>query len=407
METHHQINNLGDLLQLPPNKKLVNYKTKQLTQAGENYGSLMLALDVTIEDSDNSQEVHSMVAKLSPPNEWIKQMFNIPVTFKKENSFYHIIVPTLQQFQKEEGVEHIMDIFPKCYGSRINLNNSDVVDNDAVLLLENLKVNGFVTVDCMKGFDLETTKIILKDLAVFHAVPVAYKIKHPQKFQEKLMPYLQKNQNFESVSEEIAQGMIDGMVNVVKSVKESAHLEEATRNALKRGTDYYKNRQPPEEPYATISHNDYWVNNTMIKFDGDNKPVKNKMVDFQLLEYASPANDIIFFLFSSVQKGVLDNNYDDFINLYYKTFIDTLEELHCDTTPFTMELLQKELVFYAKYLQFFHVMLMMKPIYSLRDKVKELSEMTEADMIDTGNMSELYPIRIADTVLGFAERNWL
>lgn len=126
------------------NKKIFDYKISRLTAPGENYGSLMLRVDVVLVDQNGGNEENfSIVAKLIPELEIFQKMFNIQVTCKNEIAFYDTIIPTLQNFQREQGVEKVADFFPKLYGARINLKkDSDVVDADAVLILENLIDNG-------------------------------------------------------------------------------------------------------------------------------------------------------------------------------------------------------------------------------------------------------------------------
>lgn len=283
---------------------------------------------------------------------------------------------------------------------------SDTVDDDAVLLLENLKVLGYDIADRMKGFDLKSAEIVIKDLAVFHAIPIALKMLQPEVFKTKILPHLKEFKAFESVSEEVKSGMKNGLLFIAKQNPETAQLEQNLSEGWERASQYWMNPKIPREPFATICHNDFWVNNVMIKFQ-DEIPVSTKIIDFQLADYDSLAKDIVFFLFSSVQKAVLDDNYDNLINLYYNTFIDTLEKLKCDTRPFTYELFQEELTLAATSSELFHVLIMLKPICTLKGQAKELSEFDESDMTKSDNLSELYRPRLIETILDFHKHKWL
>ncbi|XP_018569807.1 uncharacterized protein LOC108909860 [Anoplophora glabripennis] len=92
---------------------------------------------------------------------------------------------------------------------------------------------------------------------------------------------------------------------------------------------------PPKELFATVTHRDTWINNTMVKFE-NGVPVSNKLLDFQLCDYKSPPTDLFFFLFVSVQLPVLRNNLDGLIEFYHKHFISNLEKLKCETAPFSL-----------------------------------------------------------------------
>lgn len=139
-----KIYQLDELLSqyIDKDKKIVETKIARLTAPGENFGSTILKVDLVLADNHGESEPLSIVAKLIPENEFFQKIFNIQVTFKMESAFYEVIVPTLQQFQKEQAVKDVIDFFPKYYGSRENLNGSDKVDGNAVLLLENLKISG-------------------------------------------------------------------------------------------------------------------------------------------------------------------------------------------------------------------------------------------------------------------------
>jgi hypothetical protein len=185
-----QINNIEDLVPLGENKKIVDCKLKRLTAVGDNYGSLMLSVDLTIKSPSGNEEIRA-VAKAIPPNEFIQKIFNTPVTFRNEIAFYKNIVPLLQDFQREHGVKEVIDFVPKYYGSRLNKNcDEGKVDKDAVLLLENLKVANYTTMERREGFDLDAAKLIITNMAVYHAVPLALKMEKPDVFEKEIKPYM-------------------------------------------------------------------------------------------------------------------------------------------------------------------------------------------------------------------------
>lgn len=411
MTNKHEIKELEKLIApfLNKNKKFCSYSTKSLTEAGENYGSLMLAVDVIVENNESGlkkEEVIPMVAKLPPPNPWIQEMFNSPATFKKEIAFYNTIIPTLQKFQLECGVKEVMNFFPKLYGARLNLNNNDNFDENAVILLENIKHSGYNIGDRFVGFDFESAKEILNDLAVFHATPIALKLKKPDVFKEKIMPYLKKIQLF-VLEENMQTAIIEQMVGIIKK-NDSVNMHVSkVEEVLKNSNNRIHLPAYQTEPFATMCHNDYWLNNTMLKYDENTKRIKNIMVDFQILEYGSPGNDVVFFLYSSVQKKVIDDNYDELINIYYNKFIDTLQKLHCDIKPFSYDKFLDQLKQSAYHMQFFHTFLMYKPIFTKKEGVKDMQETSPDIMLSLEYLSDDYYDKCYTLVKDFVKRNWI
>lgn len=159
------IKDLHDLLKnsISNDAEIADVQISNLTAPGENYGSVMMRVDITLKNKHNGkEEILYGVAKLIPPNAQIQEMFNTQVTFKNEIALYATIVPTLVEFQKEEGMEGIK-CFANLLGSRTNLDGSDVVNEDAVLMLENLKMigNEFIeTFYIYKAIKLRNFKVV-------------------------------------------------------------------------------------------------------------------------------------------------------------------------------------------------------------------------------------------------------
>lgn len=126
---------------LGPNKQITNVHISKPPPKG--VGSVMLKVNLTVKDDNNKEEHLHLVAKKMPSSEFAKQVFNIQETFKKEIAFYQVIIPILKEFQKEENIDGVFDNFAEFYGARFNLDgNSEVVDENGVLLLEDLSVKG-------------------------------------------------------------------------------------------------------------------------------------------------------------------------------------------------------------------------------------------------------------------------
>jgi thiamine kinase-like enzyme len=392
-----QIKNIEDLIPLGDGKKIVDYKIKRLTTPGENRGSLMLKVDFTVKTSTGNEEIHA-AAKAVLPNEFIQEHFNTPVTFRNEIAFYKKIIPLLQDFQRQHGVKDVIDFVPKYYGSRLNLKGDEgKVDQDAVLLLENLKVANYTTVDRTQGFDLDAAKLIITDLAQFHAVPLALKLEKPDVFEREIKPFLMlwtpKEQQRSILNKQVSR--------LIDDIEELKPLKEKILIAF---DDSFTPRET-RETFATITHNDCWVNNFLLKLE-NGKSVKSVMVDYQLCSYGSPARDIVFFLFSSVQDDVLRKHYDDLIKLYYQIFISTLEQLKCVTTPFTFEALEEELSNEARYSQFGHVTFMLYPIFIPEAEVRDITEVG-AKMMFNHKIPDIHKRKFVSVVNEFIKRKWI
>ncbi|KAJ3658375.1 hypothetical protein Zmor_010115 [Zophobas morio] len=392
-----RIEKLENILFLDENKTIIDHQVKRLTAPGENFGSLMLSVDITVQNAYGTEEIHT-VAKMVPPNGFIQEVFNTQTTFKNEIGFYNNIVPVLHEFQREQGMDELVDFFPKYYGGRINLNGDpSVVDSDAVLLLENLKIAGYENFERTLGFDLETSKLIVTDLAHLHAVPLGLKLKKPDVFETEVKKYLapfrpQGHSTF-----------YQRFFSVIDKIDELKHLKKRIHKAF----DNVSLDSAVREPFATFVHQDCWVNNIMIKVE-KGRSVKNKLVDFQVCDYGSPAKDLIFFLFANVQNHVLETHYDDLVRYYHETFTSILQKLKYETTRFAFDALLEEINYEAGHSQFLHLMFMTFPMFAPKGTVRELTELTLDDFIsESTDITDLHKEKLIFIIQQFDKHNWI
>ncbi|KAK9751547.1 Ecdysteroid kinase-like family [Popillia japonica] len=387
-------------------KKFVSYTAKSLLGPGENYGSEIFKVNIKVLDEKYEEEIVSVIAKAAPPNQLLANMFNTKETFRREIEIYNTVFPTINAFAEEKGIPHFIDFVPKCFGGRISLNpEAKEADQDAVLILENLIESGYEVVDRHTGFDLGTTKIILEDMAKLHAGVIAHKLAKPDEFETKIRSLLLERAMKDPPSEEIRRIMINSTVNAL--YQENAKYASKIEDALTQLAEFFANPPQPQEQFGTLIHNDLWVNNIMIQFDNKRKAIKNKMVDFQTVEYSSPVSDLLLFLYTSVELSVLRDNVDNLLSFYHGKLIQTLANLQTDTSPFSYEKLMEEIMTFSKF-EFGHILFMIKVANTKKGLVKEKSEMKKTDLPGAQqNLHENYYPRLNFVVDDFVKRGWL
>ena len=136
---------------------VVRYSTESLLPVGENYGSTILKVHALIKrnkNADGDEEELDLVAKMLPPTDFQRMVFSSPITFRKEAFLYQELMPAYQRLEKEFGVpdDEVFDIVAEFYGARFSIAEpGGEVDEDAVILMQNLKVQGFYVGDRQKG----------------------------------------------------------------------------------------------------------------------------------------------------------------------------------------------------------------------------------------------------------------
>ncbi|XP_056639655.1 uncharacterized protein LOC130447053 [Diorhabda sublineata] len=325
---------------LGKNKKIVDIKSSNLVEKGENNGGELFKLDITVKNEETKEDtVLHVVGKTIPLIEKFQEIFNIQVTFKAEILFYDKIVPILQRFQKENGMKNVITCFPKFYGGRLNLNGSNTVDKDGIMIMENLKMSGYTNLDRHVGYNLKESMLLLKDLAEFHSTVIAFKLKHPDLFFKEIRPVC--NNHLQLTEENSFKDVIGIVEEILLQSKECTPYVPKIRKMWNEFKPDFSGENK-REPFATITHSDLWVNNAMMKYV-NGEPVKNKFVDFQLYNYGSPGFDILNFLFTSVQTNVLRMKFDDLIRFYHNEFVNNIKRLNCEYSKFSYSKFLKEL----------------------------------------------------------------
>lgn len=142
-----EIKNVQGLISqyIGPNKKVVSNEITNLTAPGDNYLSVVLKVDIVLEDeSTGNEEILYAVGKcihLADVNKFLQEASKMG--YKNESAFYSNIVPALKKFVSERNLQRDFDIFPQLIAYRPNLHGENgEVDENSILLLENIKILG-------------------------------------------------------------------------------------------------------------------------------------------------------------------------------------------------------------------------------------------------------------------------
>lgn len=161
---------------------------------------------------------------------------------------------------------------------------------------------------------------------------------------------------------------------------------------------------PCTEPMASTIHADLWVNNTMQKIE-NGKIYKNKLVDFQMYRYGNPIVDVIFFLFSSVQRQIVKENFDYLISLYEETFFNVLEDLKCDTSSLQRDFLEQANK--DAHTELIHLLFMAIPVFGRKEESTLDFDADPLDMVKESSVTQAARDHICFVVTEFGRRGWI
>ncbi|ENN79403.1 hypothetical protein HUJ04_010410 [Dendroctonus ponderosae] len=398
MDSSLSIRNLDEVLSnvLKPDEYVLSSEISPLTVPGENYGSIMVRVVINIKNRNtkNTRTLHA-AGKLIPDNEIIKKVFDTQVTYKCEFYFYASIVPVLDEFLKRNGFPEGADFIAPFYGGRLNLHGGPEVDENAIILLQNLKQEGYITGQKRVGLDIPVAQTALDSLAKFHASGIGLRHLHPDVFESKLKPHFYCFTPY-GLDELV-------LASLIPVLEKSDKFSKAEVDVVKSVFAQNVKKLDVSEAWGTIIHYDSWVNNILYKLEGS-KPVHSILVDFQVFDYGTPLNDVMFFLFSSIKQDLFESQIDNLLNYYYQGLISNLKILGVDISKFSRSSFDQEVKMAVQNYEYYHAMWMLQPImHEAFKSVASLKDGTE----DPTSWSTEHQNKVKDITRMCFDKGWL
>ncbi|KAH8282180.1 hypothetical protein KR054_006037 [Drosophila jambulina] len=364
--------------------RLLGYQASSLTQPGDNYGSVLLSIRVQLESSKGGEPFEQqLVAKVPPTDPKYWQFFQPERTCLTENAVYQVLAPALKTLQAEAGIpeESHFDGFPRYFGSRISLDlDSLTVDQDAVLVLENLRFSGFVSGQRLRPYDLRHTLLALRYLAEFHALPVALRLLKPQVFREQVRPFFKKFDWHGAAPEWKAVMKAETLEDIRRATDNDPELVARVKELSDQFFEFLAaDPDRPDGPFTSIIHCDYWINNLMFLYEPSGTPSRLKIIDFQTAQFDSVVHDIIAFLLSSVDTAILELHFEHMLETYYEAFVACLRRVGADTAEYSFTEFRAEVKRVA-YIQVPHAIFMTR--FILADEGDSKSDSADKELSD-------------------------
>ncbi|KAG5861426.1 hypothetical protein JTB14_004724 [Gonioctena quinquepunctata] len=279
---------------------------------------------ITIE---NKKKTYNLAVKYIKDNEVLRKISSFQQVCKIEFHMYSRVFPAMENFLAERKIREDLTSIPKCY-SCIDSGHEEVI------VMENLKKNGYEMNDKKEPLNFYNLKAILKEYGEFHALSFALKNQKRELYQE-LSEYLND----------------DILLSIMADKRMTNSLKENLQTALetlKLNGDIYLHDElckifssplheiiiaivKIDEPQSVIVHGDCWNNNYLYKYQGDDrtKPVAVKIIDWQLSGVRSPVCDLARFIYGSGCNEALDK-FEEVLECYYHSFSSFLQQLGSD-----------------------------------------------------------------------------
>lgn len=238
------------------------------------------------------------------------------------------MVPDLEQF----ALQHLQDSeplqlpIPKCYYAHYSTGTTtpEVCPAESVLVLENLKLNGFTSADFFRGLTLRQASTAVEGIAKLHGMSLALKVREGKVLSEHY-PFLFQTKR---ASDSYQQLVEIGLPQLARFLEKRPGLESVLEclNELRPKTkELIENLLSPQEPMGLITHTDFWCNNLM--FREDDSSCMCTILDWQMVTYSRPTNDVALLLISSVPPELRRLHTDTILDAYWKSLTTTCNRL--------------------------------------------------------------------------------
>ncbi|KRT78400.1 phosphotransferase, partial [Oryctes borbonicus] len=240
--------------------------------AGSKLGEGFLAINAAVDVSDDNRKLHLFV-KAAPKHLKLREISATEVAYTNELKFYEQIYPKIEQFYYEKTKESL-EFAPKFYSGT----NEHMKE---ILVMENLKRNGFQLNGVRNIFNEEQLIRIMEKYGEFHGTSFALKDQKEEIVDDltndiKHFVYML----FKSMGlSYIVKYRCNFLEKYLQAVEDAKVLEKV--RFLKENLDkILENIKDFKGDYRTILHGDCWSNNIMLRKNKENQ-WDIRLIDFQ------------------------------------------------------------------------------------------------------------------------------
>uniref|UniRef100_A0AAG5CUR4 CHK kinase-like domain-containing protein n=1 Tax=Anopheles atroparvus TaxID=41427 RepID=A0AAG5CUR4_ANOAO len=350
------------------------------------------------------QEVY--LCKIPPLDDARREEFKSMIAFAREAFVYERFLPLFFDYQRQKGVRSRDDGFfhaPRCYYAYCN-----EAAQESVIIMEDLRLREFRLWNKHDPVDYEHARLFMTHIGRLHAISLAMKRDRPEQFEQFKLPnpfdeMLKEDSPFRNMILSQVQMVIDALdeEDTVTRAKMEQLKEDVFRELLRCGDPSLA------EPYAVVGHGDCWTNNMMFRYQ-DGSPQEIILLDWQVLRYVTPAQDLVYFIFSCTDGAFRRKHYEEMIDIYHSSLSAMLERLQHDPNElFPRSALDEQLHQFGRYgilMGMFLVPMMctradeLPDIEAMAKQMKETNQLNESFFKTTESNKEAYSKRISDVV---------
>lgn len=314
--------------------------------SGENHCSVIYRSNVQFKWNGTKQRQYFII-KAPLVDGVLKQITEEGKFIEKEFMLYSHFFPTADDLIGNLG------ICPNYFPSKL----------ESVLVLEDLRMEGYAMRDKYRQLDFEHSLMVMKTLATFHAVSVAVHKKDPSLVLSIGEAYVFKG--FDNTGFSFMKDKLLHFGNAVENWKGFERFGNKIRRIYETCNERLHEVVNNRRGFNVLNHGDLWTNNILFKYDEKGNVKDVKLIDFQICMYGSFGIDLQFFAWTSIQNDVRIQRMDELYTVYLQTLNTYLEKLGCEER-INENMIKKEINF-TMFFGFFAVFCCLNVIFTDED----------------------------------------
>ncbi|KAJ8973060.1 hypothetical protein NQ317_018788 [Molorchus minor] len=315
LKEHHQD------LPGPSTITVLDFTVKPGCETGESVLSDILAVAVKYclrNDQGGASHSLSFIVKLLPQDPFSRYFVTEAQFDLREIRFYTQVVPDLEAFKQRvaETADVIRLPIPKCYHAHYSAGTNDPEPSppESVLVLENIKPQGYNSADFSRGLNLRQTTAAVEAIAQLHSLSLSMKVREDHQ-SVRFLPTTGGEGPTAALSvsgEEIWTGERPRSTKRPETPHERHHREVAGTGRT-NGVDYAHG--------LLVQQSDVQEDETSCEC---------AILDWQMVTYSRPTNDLALLLISSVPAELRRLHTDSLLDGYWECITSDCRKLGVD-----------------------------------------------------------------------------
>ncbi|KAL7648263.1 UNVERIFIED_CONTAM: hypothetical protein RMT77_000169 [Armadillidium vulgare] len=317
--------------------ELLSWEIRDFTKKGDNFASTVTSVLVKYKENNICCE-ESYVAKLNPlrPQSTFTEIMED--LYSRETVILSSIIEGMNKHLGKLGLPFLKT--PKMFARNLERGRE-------AFIAENLRNQGFIMPDRKKCLNINHANLVMEELGRFHASSILFEEKlYPKTIPDTFDYFEEPFFDFNHKSFKLFNAMLNSQAEAAIKFLIPIPKYEVCTKWLKSNSHcmgrYFVEGFTPHNQFDVLVHGDCCSNNLLFRYDKKDDPVDVIFVDLQSCRKSSPASDLIYFFYSSLDGDVRSKYFKQMTSIYYKSFPKVLH-LAKKKIPFSFTELLEEI----------------------------------------------------------------